>query len=78
MILVILISMVMVLAVFVGSLKSHIIFLFSLIWLFLAFVFLLKGDQKTAELLSIAFYMLNVVAFVYNLFSRRVDDVLKR
>jgi hypothetical protein len=75
---VILISMVMVLAVFVGSLKPHIIFLFSLIWLFLAFVFLLKGDQKTAELLSMAFYMLNVVAFVYNLFSRRVDDVLKR
>ncbi len=71
---VILISMVMVLAVFVGSLKPHIIFLFSLTWLFLAFVFLLKGDQKTAELLSIAFYVLNVVAFVYNLFSRRVGD----
>ncbi len=78
MVLVILLSVVMILAVFNGSLNPHIIFLFSLIWLFLAFIFLLRGDQKTADLLSLAFYVLNVVAFVYNLFSRRVGNGLKR
>jgi len=74
MIFVILLSVVMISAVFIGGLKPHILFLFSLTWLFLSFIFLLRGDQKTAELLSTIFYLLNVLAFVYSLFKLKDTD----
>ena len=61
----------MILAVFIGGLKPHVLFLFSLIWLFLSFIFLLRGDQKTAEFLATSFFVLNALAFVYNLFKMK-------